>query len=296
MWLRERVASTNSPSDPLLEVDGQRWGFIGAGKMASALIRGMIRHGQPPRSIAASDSQAAARAALMSEAGIQSFPTNAEVAAFSEVIVLAVKPRVMAAVMAELRPELTDRHLVVSIAAGVSLATLARGLGDDRRIIRVMPNTPALVGEGASGYCLGSATIDGDERTVRGCLEAVGKAFLVPESQLDAVTGLSGSGPAFVALMIEALADGGVRVGLPRDLALTLATQTVLGTARLVQETGIHPAVLKDQVASPAGTTIAGLHALERGGVRAALIDAVTAAYERSVELAALADRDGSTG
>ena len=290
------MASTNSPGDPLLEVDGQRWGFIGAGKMASALIRGMIRHGQPPRSIAASDSQAAARAALMSEAGIQSFPTNAEVAAFSEVIVLAVKPRVMAAVMAELRPELTDRHLVVSIAAGVSLAILARGLGDDRRIIRVMPNTPALVGEGASGYCLGSATIDGDEATVRGCLEAVGKAYRVPESQLDAVTGLSGSGPAFVALMIEALADGGVRVGLPRDLALTLATQTVLGTARLVQETGIHPAVLKDQVASPAGTTIAGLHALERGGVRAALIDAVTAAYERSVELAALADRDGSTG
>ena len=290
------MASTTSPGERSHDGDGQRWGFIGAGKMASAMIRGMIRHGQPPRSIAASDSQAAARAALMSEAGIQSFPTNAEVAAFSEVVVLAVKPQVMGAVMAELRPELTDRHLVVSIAAGVSLATLARGLGDDRRIIRVMPNTPALVGAGASGYCLGPATTDGDETTVRNCLEAVGQAYCVPESQLDAVTGLSGSGPAFVALIIEALADGGVRVGLPRDLALTLATQTLLGTARLVQETGTHPAVLKDQVASPAGTTIAGLHALEQGGVRAALIDAVTAAYERSVELAALADRAGSTG
>ena len=290
------MASTKIADDPMIDVDCQRWGFIGAGKMASALIRGMIRHGQPPRSIAASDSHAEARAALMSEAGIQSFPTNAEVAAFSDVLVLAVKPQVMNVVMAELRPELTDRHLVVSIAAGVSLATLAKGLGEDRRIIRVMPNTPALVGEGASGYCLGSHTIAGDAKTVRSCFEAVGKAFCVPEAQLDAVTGLSGSGPAFVCLMIEALSDGGVRAGLPRELATTLAAQTLLGTAKLVLETGMHPGLLKDQVTSPGGTTIAGLHALERGGLRAALMDAVIAASDRSAQLAALAAQAESAG
>ena len=287
------MVSKHDPVDPLLGDGRKRWGFIGAGKMASAMIRGMIRHGQPADCIAASDTHAATRAALVTETGILSFQTNAEVVAQSEVIVLAVKPQVMAEVLAELRPELTADHLVVSIAAGVTLATLARGLGADRRIIRVMPNTPAVVGEGAAGYSLGAATSDDDERTVLACLEAVGRAFRVPEGLLDAVTGVSGSGPAFVCLMIEALADGGVRVGLPRELATTLAAQTLLGTARMVLETGMHPGVLKDQVASPAGTTIAGLHALERGGVRGALIDAVEAAYRRSIELAAAAESGG---
>jgi len=282
------MGSKHDPVDPASLMAGKRWGFIGAGKMASALIRGMIRHGQPADSISASDTYAANRAALVSETGIHSYQSNAEVVANSEVIVLAVKPQVMAEVMAELRAELSARHLVVSIAAGVSLATLARGLGEDRRIVRVMPNTPAVVGAGAAGYSLGGATIAGDEGTVRGCLEAIGRAFLVPEPLLDAVTAVSGSGPAFACLMIEALADGGVRVGLPRDLAMTLAAQTLLGTAKMVLETGMHPGALKDQVASPAGTTIAGLHALERGGVRGALIDAVEAAYQRSIELAAL--------
>ncbi len=282
------MGGKHDPVDPASLMAGKRWGFIGAGKMASALIRGMIRHGQPADSISASDTYAANRAALVSETGIHSYQSNAEVVANSEVIVLAVKPQVMAEVMAELRAELSARHLVVSIAAGVSLATLARGLGEDRRIVRVMPNTPAVVGEGAAGYSLGGATIAGDEGTVRGCLEAIGRAFLVPEPLLDAVTAVSGSGPAFACLMIEALADGGVRVGLPRDLAMTLAAQTLLGTAKMVLETGMHPGALKDQVASPAGTTIAGLHALERGGLRGALMDAVEAAYERSIELAAL--------
>ena len=273
-----------------------RWGFIGCGKMASAMIRGMIRDGQSPESISASDTQSTTRAGLVTETGILSFQTNAEVVANSDVVVLAVKPQVMAEVLHELRPELTTNHLVVSIAAGVSLASLARGLGSDRRIVRVMPNTPALVGEGAAGYCLGPATVDGDEAILQTCLEAMGRAFRVPESLMDAVTGVSGSGPAFVALMIEALSDGGVLVGLPRELATTLAAQTVLGTAKMVLETGMHPGVLKDQVASPAGTTIAGLYALERGGVRGALINAVEAAYRRSVELASMAEKDGSRG
>jgi pyrroline-5-carboxylate reductase len=151
--------------------------------------------------------------------------------------------------------------------------------------------TPALVGEGASGYCLGAHIRASDEDVVRSCLVAVGRAFRVPETLLDAVTGLSGSGPAFVYMIIEALSDGGVRVGLPRDVATALAAQTVLGAARMVLETGAHPGVLKDQVTSPAGTTIAGLHALERGGLRAALIDAVEAATSRSAQLAAAAAR-----
>ena len=278
------------PGDPL------RWGFIGAGKMATALIRGMVRDGTPLESISASDPDPSTRASLVGETGIATFDSNAEVIRNSDVVVLAVKPQMMAAVLAELRPLITADHLVVSVAAGVSLATLAGGLGPDRRIARTMPNTPALVGEGAAAYCLGPASKDGDEAIVAECLKAVGKAFPVPENLLDAVTGLSGSGPAFVYVMIEALADGGVRVGLPRETALALAAQTVLGSARMVLETGQHPGSLKDQVTSPAGTTIAGLHALERGGVRAALMDAVEAAYKRSVELAALAARAESLG
>ena len=281
--------SRNDPVDPLVGFDVPRWGFIGAGKMAGAMIRGMIRHGQPAGSIAASDRDPATRAGLVGETGIHSFATNAEVIARSEVVVLAVKPQVLPAVLAEIRPELTSRHLVISIAAGVTLDTLTRGLGEGRRVVRVMPNTPAVVGEGAAGYCMGPGTTDADEATVRDGLEAVGKAFRVAEPLLDAVTGVSGSGPAFACLIIEALSDGGVLVGLPRDLATTLAAQTLLGTAKMVLETGLHPGALKDQVASPAGTTIAGLHALERGGLRGALIDAVRAAYDRSIELAARA-------
>ena len=269
-------------------VQRRRWGFVGAGKMATALIRGMIRVGTPPESISASDPDPQARALLVGESGVQTFGSNAEVIRNIDVVVLAVKPQMMASVLAEIRPLVTSDHLVVSVAAGVTLATLASGLGPDRRIARAMPNTPALVGEGAAAYCLGPVVAEGDEATVAGCLEAVGRSFRVPEGMLDAVTGLSGSGPAFVYVMIEALADGGVRAGLPREIALALAAQTVLGSARMVLETGQHPGYLKDQVASPAGTTIAGLHALERGGIRAALMDAVHAAYTRSAELAAL--------
>jgi pyrroline-5-carboxylate reductase len=152
-----------------------------------------------------------------------------------------------------------------------------------------MPNTPALIGEGAAGFCLGPHARASDEALVLSCLNSVGRAYRVPETLLDAVTGLSGSGPAFVYVMIEALSDGGVRVGLPREVATALAAQTVLGAARMVLETNTHPAVLKEQVTSPGGTKIAGLHALERAGLRAALIDAVEAATHRSAQLAAQA-------
>jgi pyrroline-5-carboxylate reductase len=267
-----------------------RWGFIGAGKMATALIRGMIRAGTARvDTVLASDPLESARAALAAETGVAVVESNVRVAHKSDVLVLAVKPQSMPHVLEHLRHVVTPDHLVISIAAGVSLATLAAGLGSDRRLARVMPNTPALLGEGAAGYCLGPNARESDEAIVRACFEAVGRAFRVSESLLDAVTGLSGSGPAFVYVIIEALSDGGVRMGLPRDIATALAAQTVLGAAKMVLETGQHTGVLKDQVTSPGGTTIAGLHALERGGLRAALIDAVEAATHRSAELAALA-------
>lgn len=268
-----------------------RWGFIGAGKMATALIRGMVRAGTTtPQSVFASDPIEGARAAVAADTGALVFRTNAEVAEVSDVLILAVKPQSIPQVLAELHPHVTPKHLVISIAAGVPLATIEAGLGGDRRLARVMPNTPALLGAGAAGYCLGPHVKPTDEAIVRACFESVGTACRVPETLLDAVTGLSGSGPAFVYVIIEALADGGVRVGLPRDVALTLAAQTVMGAARMVLETGHHTGVLKDQVTSPGGTTIAGLHALERGGIRAALIDAVEAATSRSAELGRAAE------
>ena len=281
-------ASEQSQAEVMEPTGTRQWGFIGSGKMATALIRGMLRSGVAgAATIAASDPLESARAALAADTGIRVFEANLPVVERSDVLVLAVKPQTMPQVLTQLRPLVGPRHLVVSIAAGVSIASLLEGLGPDRRIVRAMPNTPALLGEGASAYALGSGVAVADEAVVKAFLGSVGRAVRVPETMLDAVTGLSGSGPAFVYLMIEALSDGGVRVGLPRDIATMLAAQTVLGSARMVLETGLHPGVLKDQVTSPGGTTIAGLHALERGGVRGALIDAVEAATRRSAELAA---------
>ncbi len=272
-----------------------RWGFIGSGRMATALIQGMLRAGTAePGSISASDPDPAIRGALEKASKITVTEDNLAVVERSDVLVLAVKPQSMPQVLKQIRGAVNPEHLVISIAAGVSLATLAAGLGENLRLVRVMPNTPALLGAGAAGYCLGPQTQPSDDEIVRSCLKSVGQAYRVAESLLDAVTGLSGSGPAFVYVIIEALSDGGVRMGLPRDVSTALAAQTVLGAARMVLETGEHPGVLKDQVTSPGGTTIAGLHALERGGLRAALIDAVEAATRRSTELAAAAAAQGA--
>lgn len=262
-----------------------RWGFLGAGKMASALIRGMIRAGVvAPSAIVISDPMPEAREAMAAE-GVVACGSNAEVADRSDVLVLAVKPQAMTAALDELAGG-GQGKLVISVAAGISVANLSAGLGPEARVVRVMPNTPALVGEGAAAYCLGPGVLPEDEALVLRLLESVGMARRVPEGLMDAATGLCGSGPAFVYAMIEALSDGGVRVGLPRDIATAMAAQTVLGAARMVLETGQHPGVLKDQVTSPGGTTIAGIHALERGGLRATLMDAVQAAALRSAELA----------
>jgi pyrroline-5-carboxylate reductase len=263
-----------------------RLGFVGAGRMATALARGFVSAGLTTgQEISAADPIAAALEEFTRASGGRSLADNRQVAAQSDVLFLAVKPQQMREVMEGLKPALAASHLVISIAAGVPLAALADGLGDKPRLVRVMPNTPCLVSEGACGYCLGPRATSDDSLLVGRLLSAVGRAFEVPEKLLDAVTGLSGSGPAFVYVMIEALSDGGVRMGLPRDVATALAAQTVLGGAKMVLATHQHPGVLKDQVTSPGGTTIAGLQALEEHGVRAGLMAAVEAAARRSAEL-----------
>lgn len=260
-------------------------GFIGAGKMASALARGFIAAKLATAdSIAAFDPVAASGEAFKKTTGAKLLGSNQEVVGFADVVFLAVKPQQMQAVYDEIG-HATDGKLVVSIAAGVTITALSKGLGPRARYVRVMPNTPALIGSGASGYALGDGTTADDAALVERLLAAVGRAYRLDEKLLDAVTGLSGSGPAFVYVMIEALSDGGVRMGLPRDVATGLAAQTVLGAAAMVLESGLHPGVLKDQVTSPGGTTIAGLQALEQGAVRGHLMAAVEAATRRAIEL-----------
>ena len=264
----------------------RRIGFIGSGKMGMALIKGILKAGlADAASILAGDALAEARERLRQETGVQVTDSNVRVVQSSDVVVLSIYPQVMFQVLPEIAPVVTDQHLIVSIAAGVTTKQLLDGFGAPRRVIRVMPNTPALVGAGAAGYCLGGTATAADGEFIREFLGVVGRAWQVEERHLDTVTGLSGSGPAYVFTIIEALSDGGVRMGLPRAVATALAAQTVFGAAKMALETGLHTGQLKDQVTSPGGTTIAGLHALERGGLRAALMNAVEAATVRSQEL-----------
>lgn len=264
----------------------QTIGFIGAGQMARALARGFVGAGLLTASrIAYFDPvEQAGREFGLAVSGAAARRSNRDVAEAADVVFLAVKPQSMTAVFAELAGSLSPDKLIVSIAAGITVSRLIEGLKTER-LVRVMPNTPALVGQGASGYALAPGATAADGELVKQLLSAVGQAFQVDEKLLDAVTGLSGSGPAFVYVMIEALSDAGVKMGLPRDVATALAAQTVRGSAEMVLTTGEHPAALKDKVASPGGTTIAGLAALESHGLRAALIAAVEAATRRSQEL-----------
>lgn len=266
---------------------GTRTGFLGAGRMATALARAWIAAGRLSSDrVLASDPSPAARDAFSREAGCLASGDNRAVAERADLLILAVKPQTMHAVLAEVRDLVEKRNpLVVSIAAGITLSQLQASLCPTTRLVRVMPNTPCLVNASASGYSAGPHATAADVALVQSLLDVVGRAFHLPEYLLDAVTGLSGSGPAFVYLVVESMADGGVKAGLPRDVALALAAQTVLGAAKMVLETGRHPGALKDDVASPAGTTIAGLHALERAAVRGAFIDAVEAASKRAAEL-----------
>lgn len=259
-------------------------GFLGCGMMARALAGGLIDAGVVEAgNILGSDKFAPAREAL-EKLGCRSTEDNSKIFAESDVVVVAVKPNDVATVLAAANFGKLNA-IVVSIAAGVTISTLEGLLPAESKVVRVMPNTPCLVKEVAAAAAKGTYCSDSDLELALGLFKAVGTAVAVDESKLDAVTGLSGSGPAYGFVIIEALADGGVRMGLPRDQALKLAAQTVLGAAKMVLETGQHPGVLKDQVCSPGGTTIAGVHQLEIGGLRSTLMNAVQAATTRATEL-----------
>jgi len=256
-------------------------GVVGVGNMGEALARGLSAAGHQ---VYLCDLDRARLTAVAARHGAQVCAELADLVGACAVIVLAVKPQQVDALLADLNSLGGDGHLWISVAAGIPLARLAAGLGS-ARVVRVMPNTPALIGEGMSAFAAGPGVLGEDLEVTATLLSAVGRVAQVDEGALDAVTGLSGSGPAYAFLMIEALADAGVREGLPAALALELAAQTLRGAATLALQPGAHPAVLRQQVTSPAGTTAAGLAALERGGVRAALGEAVRAAAARSREI-----------
>jgi len=269
-----------------VSLKGKRVGFVGGGNMGEALIRGLLGTNLVPTDLlVATDARADRAAQLAKQYGISAHGDNARLVREADVVILAVKPQIMGAVLAEIAPAVTARHLLISVAAGVATATIRAGLGKDARIIRVMPNTPALVLQGATALARGKGLQADDLGTAEEIFGAVGRVVVLDEELMDAVTGLSGSGPAYVAIVIESLADGGVKMGLDRATALTLATQTVLGAAQLLAETGMHTGALKDMVSSPGGTTIAGIAALEEGGVRTTFIRAVERATLRSREL-----------
>ncbi|KAG6468130.1 hypothetical protein ZIOFF_072698 [Zingiber officinale] len=290
--LAEERASGSVESSCLSEMavpstDIFKLGFIGAGNMAESIARGVAKSGVlPPPSIRTAHRRPERRLVFESF-GVRILETNSQVVDESDIIVLSVKPQAAKQVLSDLKPFLSDEKLLVSIAAGIKLRDLQDWSGQ-RRIIRVMPNTPSAVGQAASVFsvmCAGEMATEKDEERVASLFRAIGKVWTADEKYFDAVTGLSGSGPAYVYLAIEALADGGVAAGLPRDLALSLASQTVLGAATMVNQTGKHPGQLKDAVTSPAGTTIAGIHELEKGAYRATLMNAVVAATKRCREL-----------
>jgi len=260
--------------------------FLGAGNMARALLRGAIEQsGLPAESFAVTDVLPDAVAALSRQLGVRTFASTQEAVRWARVVVLAVKPQVLPAVLAEIAPDIGEDTLVLSIAAGFATARIESALAGHKRIVRAMPNTPALVGAGATAISAAADVSEADIETTLTLLRGTGLVVRVDEKLMDGVTGLSGSGPAYGFVAIEALSDAGVREGLSREVATRLAAQTLLGAAKMVLETGEHPGRLKDMVTSPGGTTIAGVAALEKHGLRAALLAAVEAASRRSREL-----------
>ncbi len=261
-------------------------GFLGAGNMAGALIKGLVHSGVfAKENIVASDVKAERLKQLHSLHGIRVTQDNHALVRECDVVVLAVKPQVIDKVLTTIGGEIPRETLVVSVAAGVPIEAIESRLPPHARVIRTMPNTPATALAGATAIAGGTHATESDIEKAREIFEAVGRVVVLDEGLLDAVTGLSGSGPAYVFLIIEALADGGVKMGLHRDTALLLAAQTVYGSAKLLLETGEHPGRLKDMVTSPGGTAIAGLHTLESGAIRKTLIDAVETATLRAAAL-----------
>ncbi|HZF52289.1 MAG TPA: pyrroline-5-carboxylate reductase [Polyangiaceae bacterium] len=267
-------------------MSGKKIGFLGGGNMAAALIRGLLHSSTVTADqIRASDVKDERLEELRRQFAIETTTENDDLVRWADVIVIAVKPQIVDRILGAIASGLSDGDLVISIAAGVPIDAIEARLHAGSRVIRAMPNTAAIALAGATAIAPGTHATRDDIGVARSLFEAVGRCVTLDETLLDAVTGLSGSGPAYVMLMIEALADGGVKVGLGRDVALLLAAQTVYGAAKLQLETGEHPGRLKDMVTSPGGTAIAGLHTLEAGGLRRTLIDAVEAAATRSAQL-----------
>jgi pyrroline-5-carboxylate reductase len=263
----------------------EKIGVIGAGKIGSAIVRGIIRAGLVSKDqVMASDVSDTLLQSIGQELGIKVTSDNGKLCEFASIVILAVKPQILDSVVSEIAKKVPNK-LLVSVAAGVPLSRIEANLTPGTRVVRVMPNIPCVVGAGASCYAAGTHANAADLENVGSILNSFGVASAVEEKDLDAVTGLSGSGPAYVFVFIESLADGGVRAGLSRDVALRLALQTVYGSARMALESTKHIAELKDEVTSPGGTTIAGLHALEQHGFRGAVMDAVVSATRRSQEL-----------
>lgn len=266
-------------------LDGKTIGFIGGGNMAEAIIKGLLAGGFPAPSIMVAEPVPLRRDFLTSEYGVELHDENLDIVRRADIIILAIKPQVAASVLTALEPVMSPDKTVISIMAGISTDFIEKIFANGARVIRVMPNTPALIQGAATAVCPGRKATQQDLEIAREIFSRVGSVVTIPEKQMDAVTGLSGSGPAYVFTFIEALADAGVKNGLPRDIAAQLAVQTVLGAARMVAETGEHPALLREKVTSPGGTTIAALHTLENGRFRGLLMDAVDSACRRSKEL-----------
>lgn len=264
----------------------QSIGFIGAGNMAEALIRGLVRGGHVPANrITASGPRRDRLDELASSYGVIGTTDNREVAGTVDLLVLSVKPQILDKVLRDVSEQIRPGALIISIAAGVNIESIEAVVGDSVRVVRAMPNTPALVGAGATAIAAGKHARPSDLSTAKAVFDAVGISVVLDEHHLDAVTGLSGSGPAYIFLILEALSDAGVKVGLSRRNAQLLAAQTVLGSAKMLLETDEHVGRLKDMVTSPGGTAIAGLHTLEQGGLRTTLINAVETATKRAREL-----------
>ncbi len=261
-------------------------GFIGGGNMGEAIIKGLLKANVVrANQIHVCDIRKERLAYLQKTYHIQTTEKIGDLVGNVQIIVLAVKPQDVGSVLEEIKDKITPQQLLISIAAGISTQYIESFLPEEVPVVRVMPNTPALVLAGMSALTPGEFATEEHLKVAETLFKAIGETVIVPEKLMDAITGLSGSGPAYVAVMIEAMADGGVKMGLPRPVALKLAAQTALGTAKLLLDTGMHPGQLKDMVSSPGGTTIAGLHIMEIGGIRGIIMEAIERATQRAQEL-----------
>jgi len=269
------------------EMEKKRIAVIGGGNMGMALARGILQTNwaQPDRIMIAEPLKEKLEAIRNSAKGIKTSHSNVEATTWADVILLSIKPQIMGHVLDEIKPAMKDSKLVISVAAGISTSTIEKRLGGKVPVVRAMPNIAAVVREAATAICLGSNATEQDRATAKHIFESVGMVVDVDEDLMDAVTGLSGTGPMYVFQILEGLSDAGVKVGLSRDIANSLAVQTLIGSAKLIKETKEHPAKLKDLVTSPGGTAISALHSLEKNGLKALLIDAVEVAAKRSSEL-----------